>query len=123
MKSKNIFLYSTLGVLLVFTIFYFVAANKLSYAFNYDEDKARYESKINSIIDVAKIYASNNPDIFEDKDTIYLTVSDLVEKHALDADDAEGNVKDPTSEVKTLNGLKIRISHQDDKYDAVILYD
>ena len=123
MKEKNTFLISILAVLGVFTILYFAVASKVSYAFSYDEEKARYDSKISAITDLAVIYGEKNKDLFTETDTIYITVSDLVEKGLLEADDNEGNVKDPTSDVKTLNSLKIRINHTEEKYEATVLFD
>lgn len=122
MNNKNVFLGSMAGILLVFTIVYFVVATKMSYAFTYDEDKERYDSKISSIIDSAKSYAEKNPDLFADTDTIYVTVNELIEKQAIIPDDTEGNVKDPSNENNNLNSLKIRLTYKDDVYDAVVLY-
>lgn len=111
-KSKNIILYEIIGILILFTIAYFVAVNKASYAFAYDETSALYESKINLINKMATLYGENNLTLFEEEDTIYITVANLVEKEYIIADDEAGNVKDPTSDVKNLNELKIRITYK-----------
>ena len=121
MKNKNIFLYVTLAILFVFTIIYFVAINKVSYAFTHNETQELYNSKINLITKCAILYAEQNPDLFSEKDSIYITVNDLVEYGILQADDENGNVKNPTSEVKVMNELKIRITSKDDKISVKIL--
>ena len=120
-KSKNIILYEILAVLVLFTIIYFVAVNKASYAFSYDESSMLYESKISHIDKMALLYGENNPDLFAEDDTIYITVADLVAKEYIVADDDEGNVKDPTSDVKLLNDIKIRITAKDGKVSTKIL--
>jgi hypothetical protein len=122
MKTKNIMLYAIIAVLLVFTIIYFTAVNHISYAFT-DDSKALYDNKVQLITDCAEIYAKKNISLFEDKDTIYVTVSELVEKGALEADDEHGNVKDPTSEVKLFNDAKVRITKEKDNFTAKLLLD
>ena len=121
LKSKNIILYEILVAIFIFTIIYFIVANHISYSFSYDEKLALYESKINLITSCAEIYAQKNMDLFNEKDTVYITVNDLVESGLIDADDESGNVKDPSSDVKTLNDIKIRISYKNDKISSKIL--
>lgn len=121
MKSKNIILYEIIAVLAVFTIVYFVAANKASYAFAYDDVKVLYDNRINLIEKSAKSYGEHNLDLFEEEDTIYVTVKDLVENGYLLPDDENGNVKDPTSDVKLLNDLRIRVTKTDGNIKIKVL--
>ncbi|MBE6148554.1 MAG: hypothetical protein E7167_03580 [Firmicutes bacterium] len=121
MKSKNIILYEIIAVLSVFTIVYFVAVNKASYAFAYDDKQTLYDNRMKLIDKSAKLYGENNMSLFEDEKTIYVTVSDLVEKSYLLPDDENGNVKDPTSDVKLLNDLRVRITLEDGKIETKIL--
>ena len=120
-KSKNILLYEMIAILALFTIIYFVAANRVSYAFSDDGLKKLYDNKIALIDKMAKMYGENNQDLFEEDDTLYITVKELAEKGYLLADDEDGNVKDPMSEVKTLNDIKIRITNQNGKIDTKVL--
>lgn len=120
-KSKNIILYEMLAVLAIFTIIYFVAVTKASYAFAYDNANSLYENKINLINKMAILYGENNLDLFTEEDTLYITVADLVEKEYLLADDDNGNVKDPTSDVKNLNEIRIRISYKNGEITSKIL--
>ncbi|MBE6155988.1 MAG: hypothetical protein E7164_04455 [Firmicutes bacterium] len=119
-KSKNIILYEIIGILLLFTIFYFIIVNKVSYAFTNDPN-ALYDSKINLINKMAVLYGEDNLDLFDEQETVYITVSDLVETGYLIADDDHGNVSDPTSEVKKLNELKIRIAYENGEVSTKIL--
>lgn len=121
MKSKNLMLYIALGVMLVFTAVYFIAVNKISYAFVMDDGKALLESKLDSINKMAQIYGEKNLELFEEEDTIYVTVNDLVENGYIIPDDDHGNVKDPSSDVKVLNELKVRITLSDGKIKTKIL--
>lgn len=121
MENKNLMLYIILGVLGVFTIFYFVLVGNISHAFSYDNSDQKYESTLNYLKTSAELYASNHPELFEGKETIYVTVDDLVKSKTIQADDEEGNFKDPTSEVRVLNDLKIRVANKNGKLSAKVL--
>lgn len=117
--KKNLYLYITISVLLVFTVVYFVAANKISYAFEYSEKDAQYENIILQIETVSKYYASNNLDLFKDENTIYITVNDLVTSGIFPSEN--GKVNDPRSDVLTLNDVKLRITKNNDTFDVKVL--
>ena len=121
LNAKNSMLYMLFGILLIFTIFYFVTANNISHAFEYDELQEKYNIKINLIQSMADIYAQKNVDLFEEKNVVYITVQDLVDNEIIEADNANGDVKDPTSEVKTLNNLKIRLTNKNGKIASKVL--
>ena len=121
MKSKNIMLYEILAVLIVFTIVYFFAANKISYAFDYNDVQVLYDNRISMIKKMAKLYGENNIELFEKDDNIYITVKDLVDKGYILPDDENGNLKDPTSEIKLLNDIRIRISNDNGNIKIKIL--
>jgi len=110
LKSKNILLYEAIAIFIIFTIVYFLAANKISYAFAYDESAHLYESKIKMINKSATLYGEKNIQLFEEEDPIYIPVDDLIQEGYILADDEEGKIKDPRSDVKYLNDLKVRIS-------------
>lgn len=119
--KKNIHLYIFLAIMTVFTAVYFFGAFQISYAFNYDEAKASYDAKIKLIEKGAKLYAENDESIFLSGDTVYVTVADLIAKNYLVADNENGDYKDPTSEVKTLNDVKVRISKKENNIEVKIL--
>ena len=77
--------------------------------------------KINLIKSMSDIYAKKNMELFDEKSVIYITVQDLVDNDLIDADNTNGDVKDPTSEVKTLNDLKIRLTNKDGKISSKVL--
>lgn len=120
MKNKNLYLYICIGVLFVFTIGYFVTINKVSYAFTTDVVQEKYEGICQMIIKSSNIYAENNENLFENKNTIYITVNDLIENKLLSPDE-NGDILDPRSKIKTLNDLKIRITKKDKKFEVKLL--
>lgn len=118
-KIKNWQLYASLIIICVFSIFYFITMNKYSYAFAYDKEKEQKVNQLMLINKCAEIYAENNSKLFSDKDTIYITVNDLVTGGILPSED--GKVYEAGSNVKLLNDNKIRITLADDKYTIKLL--
>lgn len=118
--KKNLYLYMCIGAIFVFTISYFSIANNISYAFNYDEKAAMYDTKIQQISTISKLYAANHIELFENNDVAYITVDDLV-KEELIKSDSDGKVKDPVDPIKTLNNIKIRLTKLTDGFDSVVL--
>ena len=82
LTGKYMFLYISIAVVILFSGFYFVTINKISYAFS-DSNVNFYEEKIKSIANLAKTYAEYNKDIFGEEDYVYFTVAELVEKGVL----------------------------------------
>ena len=121
MFKKNIHLYLVILILILFTFFYFNFANKISYAFDYDTAEVLYENKMNLINIASQNYYKINPELFAEKNVIYITVKDLINAKLIEADDEHGNLKDPRSDVKNLNNLKIRLSIIDDKLQVKLL--
>lgn len=121
MKNKNIILYEIIGVLLTFTVIYFLLVNKVSYAFVYNEADVLYNNKMKLIEKSAKLYANQNMDTLKKDETIYVTVNDLVSGGYLIADDNEGNVNNPKSDVKNLNETKIKITYKNEHLETKIL--
>ena len=120
MKTKNLLLYEAIAVFALFSIIYFVVANKVSYAFAYDENAALYESKINVISKGAQVYGETNLSLFDEDDTIYVTVDELIKNGYIMVDET-GKIKDPTSDVKYMNDLKVRISLKNGKVTTKVL--
>lgn len=120
MKTKNLLLYEAIAIFALFSIIYFVVANKVSYAFAYDESAALYESKINVISKGAQVYGETNLSLFDEEDTIYITVDELIKNGYIMVDET-GKIKDPTSDVKYMNDLKVRISLKSGKVTTKVL--
>lgn len=121
MNNKNIILYEIIGVLLTFTVIYFLLVNKASYAFVYNEADVLYNNKMKLIEKSAELYASQNMDKLKKDETIYVTVKDLVSGGYMLADDNEGNVNNPKSDVKNLNETKIKITYKNEQLETKIL--
>ncbi len=119
--KKNVYLYAFIGIMALFTITFFTAAIRSSYAFPTGKENTRYEEKMNIIKKCAETYGEENPDLFKEDENIYITVDELVKLNYLIADNDEGEVKDPSSEVKTLNDIKIRITSKDGNVTAKII--
>lgn len=102
-------------VLIIFTIGYFIIANKISYAFTTDYDlTASYNNVIETIKECAKVYANNNSDLFNHEDIIYIKVQELIDNNLLVANE-EGNISNPLDKSKSLNSNVIKIKKEDDK--------
>lgn len=107
-------------ILFVFTIGYFIIANKISYAFANDFDIAKIEeNKINIISKCAEKYGENHRDNFNDEGIIYITVQNLVDEGYVAAN-AEGKVLNLSDATNNLNDKKIRIKLVDNKITAEI---
>ncbi len=118
--KKNTYLYICIGILVVFTIIYFVIANNVSYAFVNNDESYLYSHKINEIKVASIQYMRSHEDAFIESETIYITVDDLVNDGLLEADN-DGKVRDPLNTIKTLNGIKIRLTKLEDGYDVKVL--
>ncbi len=114
-KLKDIKLLSCLAVLLVFTIGYFLMVNKISYAFENSVDLSKsHDNKIKVIEECSKKYASINDNLFNEDDTIYIKVSDLVKADLLTTN-REDNVVDILNG-KILDDNVIKIKKEQDNY-------
>jgi len=118
--KKNMYLYISVGILVVFTIVYFVVANNVSYAFVNNDETYLYSHKINEIKLAGVEYVSLHEETFAESETVYITVDDLVKEGLLEAD-SDGKVRDPLNTVRTLNGIKIRLTKLEDGYDIKVL--
>ncbi len=109
-----------LVVIAVFSVFYFWGVINTSHAFSYDKNQIAYEENINLIETMAKEYATYNEDLFEEKNTIYIYVDDLIENNYLKAS-SDGQIKDPRNINESLNHLKIKITKEDNAIIAKIV--
>lgn len=120
-QIKNLPLYLSVFVIVIFSVFYFVSVNKYSYAFSYDEVKEASIHQERLIKKCAEVYADGNKGLFDGKETIYITIDDLVQKKLLPSEN--GKIYEAGSSVKEINDKKIRITLSDGKYDIKILND
>lgn len=117
-KDKKIIV---LGVILfVFTIFYFVVANKISYAFENNTDlNSAYSSRLEVITTCAVAYGEANKDAFNEDGLLYITVQTLIDNNFLVADN-DGIVENYLNDNESLNDKKIRIKNEDNKISAEV---
>ena len=108
--------YSKIEILVVIVllgIVAFITINKTSYAFEVDEGKAVEEVKY--LIEIqAEDYALANTSLFEETNTTYISVDDLIEAGYL-AGNEEGLLTDPTDTSKNLNDKKVKLEYNADK--------
>lgn len=108
-----------LVIMIIFTIGYFVVANKISYAFDVDYDNDLYELTIESIEKQAVFYANAHEELFVEENEIYITISDLAAGGFIISNN--GVVVDPRNEEKNLNERKVKLVKKDDEITAKVL--
>ena len=112
--------YSKIEILVVIVllgIVAFITINKTSYAFEVDEGKAVEEVKY--LIEIqAEDYALANTSLFEETNTTYISVDDLIEAGYLIGND-DGLLTDPTDSSKNLNDTKVKLEYNASKNDVV----
>lgn len=90
-----------------------------SYAFK-DHSKEYYETKMNGIERMAVLYGENSETLKEEKNMV-ITVNDLVKEGYLHGD-SDGKIADPRNSKSSLNGVKIKISINDQgKVEATVI--
>ncbi len=101
-------------VVLVFTIVYFVAVFKISYAFENDYDvNSSYNSIIDTIKKSATAYGEQNKDLFNENNTIYIKVQDLIDKGFL-VPNEEGHIQNPLKESEFMNSHIVKIKYENE---------
>ena len=115
MKSLNKFGYTKMEVLVVVVllgIVAFITINSTSYAFAIDTTDSVKEVKT-LIEKQAEEYALDNLDLFNEADTNYILVSELVENGYMMANE-DGIVTSPDNSGKTFNDNKIKVEYNKD---------
>ena len=104
--------YSKIEILVVIVllgIVAFITINKTSYAFAIDKNEAVDEVKY--LIEVqAEDYALANTTLFEETDTTYISVDDLIEAGYLIGNE-DGLLTDPTDSSKNFNDRKVKLEY------------
>lgn len=95
----------------------FITINKTSYAFAIDNTKAVEEVK--NLIEIqAEDYALEHLDLFDETETTFISVSDLVDSGYLITND-RGLVTNPADSNKSFNDNKIKLEYNKDKNKVV----
>ncbi len=104
--------YSKIEILVVIVllgIVAFVTINKTSYAFAVNGADAVKE--VNYLIEIqAEDYALANTSLFEETNTTYISVEDLIEAGYLIGNE-DGLLTDPTDSSKNLNDTKVKLEY------------
>ena len=96
-------------VIILLGVVAFITINKTSYAFAVDENEAIDEVKY--LIEVqAEDYALANTTLFEETNTTYISVEDLIEAGYLVGNE-EGLLTNPTDSSKNFNSAKVRLEY------------
>lgn len=101
-----------LVVIIVLGLFTIGILSSTSYAYK-DRSEDYYKETVNLIEKQAVLYGKTLTSLKEEGNLV-ITLNDLVENGYYVADDKEGNVTDPRNSKSNLNGLKIKMSYQDD---------
>ena len=78
-----------------------------------------YNQKVDNIESAAELYASNNPDIFNGADRVYVTVYQLIEANYLEIDTKAGNGVCSTEDESTSMGCITDPRAEDDNGNAI----
>ncbi len=123
MKNLNKFGYTKVELIIVIIlvgIVAFIMINKTSYAFQIDNEISVSEVK-NIIEEQAEAYAINNKKLFDEADTTYITVNDLVENGYMFGNN-EGIVVNPeTKESYNDNKIKLEYDKKKEKVVATLI--
>lgn len=108
--------YSKIEILVVIVllgIVAFITINHTSYAFAIDKNEAIEE--VEYLIEVqAEDYALANTTLFEETNTTYISVDDLIEAGYL-AGNESGVLTDPTDSSKNFNDKKVKLEYDEKK--------
>lgn len=99
-------------VIIVLGVFTLGLIGATSYAFR-DKSNDYFEEKVLLIEKQASLYGGTLNNLKEEGNLI-ITVKDLVDNGYFVADKSNGDVTDPRNSKATLNGLKIKLSYNDD---------
>ena len=112
MKKNGYTITEMLVVIIVLGIFTIGLIGFTSYAYK-DKSSDYYEEKVLLIEKQAAIYGATLNNLKEEGNLI-ITVKDLVDNGYYVADKENGDVIDPRNSKATLNGLKIKLTYNED---------
>ena len=111
---------SLIILLAVFTVGYFMLANRFSYDFDVNYEDDLYDLKIAFIEKNAAIYAEEHEELFAESSDVYMTVEELALANVI-ISNTEGVVDDPRNNEDNLNDLRVKITNKDDVITAEVL--
>ncbi len=119
MKKNGYTIVELLVVIGVLGLVVLITLATTSYAFK-DHSQEYYETRMNGIKKMAVLYGEKSETLKEEKNMV-ITVNDLVKEGYLHGDKA-GKIADPRNSKGSLNGIKIKISIDDEgKVEATVI--
>lgn len=112
MKKNGYTVIEMLIVIVVLGIFTIGILSTTSYAYK-DKTQSYYEETQYLIEKQAKMYGETLNNL-KSEGNLIITLNDLIEHGYYTADDSSGNVVDPRNSKATLNGLKIKLTYEED---------
>ena len=112
MKKNGYTVAEMLIVIIVLGIFTLGIIGATSYAYK-DRTDDYYEEKVLLIEKQAELYGKTLNNLKEEGNLV-VTVKDLVDNGYYVADNSDGDVVDPRNSKATLNGLKIKLTYNED---------
>jgi len=106
-------------VIIILGIFTISLISFTSYA--YQDRSINYYEEIEHVIEKqAKLYG-NTLNNLKEEGNLVITLNDLIENGYYVADDEEGNVVDPRNSKSTLNGLRIKLTYENEIVTAKVI--
>ncbi len=107
--------YTTLQMLIVMAVLGVCTLATIGLTSNAYKDNSEelYDEKVHLIMKQAKEYGKTLTNLKDEKNLI-ITVNDLVKNDYYVADNKDGEIVDPRNSKATLNGLKLKLSYNDD---------
>ena len=112
MNNKGYTLTELLIVIIVLGVFTITLISTTSNAFK-DRSSEHFDAKVMLIEKEAALYGATLSNLKEEG-TLLITVKDLVDHGYFIPDTNDGDVIDPRNSKSTLNGLKIKLTYNDD---------
>lgn len=112
MKKNGYTMVELLVVIIAMGVVTLATLSATSYAFK-DHSGEFYDEKITGILHQAESYGKTLNTLKEDGNMV-ITVNDLVKSGYYVGDDETGNVVDPRNSKANLNGLKIKLTYNED---------
>ncbi|MCM1053667.1 MAG: hypothetical protein NC483_06825 [Ruminococcus sp.] len=113
--------FEILVIVLLLGVVAFITINKTSYAFAIDSKDAVKD--ITKMIELqAEDYAMDNLNLFDETNTTYINVSDLIDNNYL-IGNSEGLVINPTDSSKNFNENKVKLEYdkENNKVEATFI--
>ena len=117
--ERNGFTKEFLVIILVLGVFTIVMLSTTSYAYKDNSDD--YYLQVINVIEKQAVLYGDTLETLKSEGNFVITLEDLITNGYYVADDADGSVLDPRNSKKTLNGLKIKLTYENNQIDAKVI--